>query len=53
MHACKTIYIEDHFTKPDVFKEEKEFRFIFVPRKPIGKKPVYLNCIKSIDCCKF
>jgi len=49
----KTIYIEDYFTKPDAFKEEKEFRVIFVPRKPIGKKPVYLNCIKLIDYCKF
>jgi len=49
----KAIYIEDYFTKPDAFKEEKEFRFIFVPRTPICKNPLYLNCIKLIDYCKF
>jgi uncharacterized ferritin-like protein (DUF455 family) len=49
----KTIYIEDYFAKPDVFKEEKEFRFIFVPEKPIGKKPVYLHCTELINYCDF
>lgn len=49
----KTIYIEDYFTKPDAFAEEKEFRFIFVPKKLIGKKPVYLKCTELIDCCDF
>ena len=49
----KTIYIEDYFTKPDAFKEQKEFRFIFVPKTPIGKEPVYLKCTKLIDCCDF
>lgn len=49
----KKIYIEDYFTKTNAFREENEFRFIFVPRNPIGKKTVYLNCKKLIDYCKF
>lgn len=49
----KDIYIEDYFTKPEEFKEEEEFRLIFVPTTPIGREPVDLNCRKLIDYCVF
>ena len=49
----KDIYIEDYFTKPEAFKEEEEFRLIFVPATPINRKSVDLNCRKLIDYCVF
>lgn len=49
----KTIHIEDYFTKPDTFKQEKEYRFIFVPRNPIGIQTVSLNGPNLIDCVEF
>lgn len=52
-NKIKLIYIEDYFTKSEAFKEEEEFRLIFVPRTPIGKEPVYLNCKRLINYCVF
>ena len=49
----KDIYIEDYFTKPEAFKEEEEFRLIFVLATPINREPVDLNCRKLIDYCVF
>jgi len=49
----KDTYIEDYFTKPEAFKEEEEFRLIFVPATPINREPVDLNCRKLIDYCVF
>lgn len=49
----KKVHIEDYFTKAEKFEEEEEFRLIFIPATPIGRKPVYLNCRKLIDYCVF
>ena len=49
----KEIYIEDYFTKPEAFKEEEEFRLIFVPTIPIDRELVDLNFRKLIDYCVF
>jgi hypothetical protein len=49
----KTIYIEDYFSKPDAFRQEVEFRFIFVPKNPIEKKAVKINCKKLVEYCLF
>lgn len=49
----KTIYIEDYLTKPEEFRQEEEFRFVFVPANPISKEPVYINCKKLVDYCEL
>jgi hypothetical protein len=49
----KQIYIKDYFSKSETFKEEEEFRLIFIPKTPIGKKPVFLTCRKLVDYCEF
>jgi len=49
----KTIYIEDYFIKPEEFRQEEEFRFIFIPANPISKEPVYISCKKLVDYCEL
>ncbi len=49
----KKIYIDDYFTKSEEFKDEEEFRFVFVPATPISKEPIYVNCKRLLSYCEF
>ena len=47
----KTIYIEDYFSKLDNFRNEEEFRIIFMPLTHIPKQAVSLDCETLLDYC--
>lgn len=51
--GVKTIYVEDYFTKPNTFREENEYRFVFIPLKKIEKDSfVFIKSKKIIDYCR-
>ena len=51
--GVKTIYVEDYFTKPNSFQAEVEYRFIFIPQKPVEKdRVVFIKSKKLIDYCE-
>lgn len=53
LSAAKVIHMEDYFTKTEAFKDEQEYRGVFIPAVPIGRAPIYLNCKKLLSCSKF
>jgi hypothetical protein len=45
--------LDGYFTKPDTFKDDKEFRLIFVPMPKVHISTRYLECRKLLACCEF
>jgi hypothetical protein len=51
--GVKTIYVEDYFTKPMTYREEVEYRFIFLPHDKIKKDCfVFIKNKKIADFCE-
>ena len=45
--------IDYYFTKPIEFKDEKEFRMIFVPEYKLEIEPVEITCPELLRYCRF
>jgi hypothetical protein len=48
-----TDFWEICFTKPEKFRDEKEFRIVFVPEYPKEISPLILRCPELRKCCQF
>jgi hypothetical protein len=52
--GVKTIFVEDYFTKPDSFKTQVEFRFIFMPKEFVKKDDfIFIKSKKLVSLCEM
>lgn len=53
LNRCPKTLIDYYFTKPIEFKDEKEFRMIFVPEYKLEIDPVEITCPELLKYCVF